>query len=234
MKPKHGYEILQDIEGKTDGAWRPGVGSVYPVLKKLLASGYIQTDERGSSENRRVYSITPKGVEEMRERGDMFASSWQRWTAMRRLFFDMLDPAGISNMFVEGSRKQFEMAKELLEARRDAMSRNDMDFMLREYSLNLERQLDWTQNQLRDLRGKADLAAGCADFLEERGGSNMMAEQSKRGGDGAGRYREGRGPLEELRAAKGRRRYQLSRSGKARSSASSARTEQGRAPPSTC
>jgi len=55
---------------------------------------------------------------------------------------------------VEGSRKQFELAKELLDARREALSRNDMDFMLREYSLNLERQLDWTQNQLRDLRGK--------------------------------------------------------------------------------
>jgi len=154
VKPKHGYEILQDIEGKTDGAWRPGVGSVYPVLKKLLASGYIETDEKGSLENRRVYSITPKGIEEMKERGDMFANSWQRWMAMRRLFFDMLDPAGISSVFVEGSRKQFEMAKELLDSRREALSRNDMDFMLREYSLNLERQLDWTQNQLRDLRGK--------------------------------------------------------------------------------
>jgi len=154
VKPKHGYEILQDIEGKTDGAWRPGVGSVYPVLKKLLATGYIETDKRGSMDNRRVYSITPKGIEEVKERGEMFASSWQRWMAMRRLFFDMLDPAGISKVFVEGSRKQFEMAKELLDARRDAMSRNDMDFMLREYSLNLERQLDWTQNQLRDLRGK--------------------------------------------------------------------------------
>ncbi len=154
VKPKHGYEILQDIEGKTDGAWRPGVGSVYPILKKLMASGYIETDERGSPYNRRVYSITSKGLEEMRERGDMFVSSWQRWTAMRKLFFDMLDPAGIRSMFVEGSRKQFEMAKELLDARREALSRNDMDFMLREYSLNLERQLDWTQNQLRDLRAK--------------------------------------------------------------------------------
>src|SRR5271169_872212 len=97
VKPKHGYEILQDIEGKTDGAWRPGVGSVYPVLKKLLASGYIRADEKGPLENRRVYSITPKGAEEMKERGEMFATSWQRWTAMRRLFYDLLDTAGFSN-----------------------------------------------------------------------------------------------------------------------------------------
>jgi DNA-binding PadR family transcriptional regulator len=154
VKPKHGYEILQDIDSKTEGAWRPGVGSVYPILKKLHVSGYIKTDEKGSVENRRVYSITPKGVEEMKERGEMFASSWQRWTAMRRLFFDMLDPAGVSHMFIEGSRKQFEMAKELMEARRDAMSRNEVDFMLREYSLNLERQLDWTKGQLSDMKAK--------------------------------------------------------------------------------
>jgi DNA-binding PadR family transcriptional regulator len=154
MKPKHGYEILQDIDGRTDGAWRPGVGSVYPILKRLLDHGYIQTDEKGSVENRRVYSITPKGLEEMKERGDMMTSSWQRWMAMRRLYFDMLDPAGISNVFIEGSRKQFEMAKDLLESRRNSMSRNDMDFMLREYSLNLERQLDWTHSQLKDLRPK--------------------------------------------------------------------------------
>jgi DNA-binding PadR family transcriptional regulator len=154
VKPKHGYEILQDIDGKTEGAWRPGVGSVYPILKKLLTSGYIQADDRGPVESRRVYSITPKGVEEMKGRGEMFANSWQRWTAMRRLFFDMLDPAGISQMFIEGSRKQFEMAKELMEARSAAMSRNEVDFMLREYSVNLERQLDWTQGQLRGLRSR--------------------------------------------------------------------------------
>jgi DNA-binding PadR family transcriptional regulator len=154
VKPKHGYEILQDIEGKTNGTWRPGVGSVYPVLKRLLADGYIITDARGSSDNRRVYSITSKGLDEMKDRGQMFASSWERWAAMRRLFYDLLDPAGFSNMVVEGSKKQFEMTKELMETRRDSISRNDMDFMLREYSLSLERQLDWTHSQLKGLSTK--------------------------------------------------------------------------------
>jgi DNA-binding PadR family transcriptional regulator len=154
VKPKHGYEILQDIDSKTEGAWRPGVGSVYPILKKLMASGYIQAEAKGAAENRRVYSITPKGSELMKEREDMFASSSQRWIAMRRLFYDMLDPAGFRNMFVEGSKKQFEMTKEVFDARRGAISRNEMDYMLREYSINLERQLDWTQSQLRGLRGK--------------------------------------------------------------------------------
>lgn len=158
VKPRHGYEILQDIDSKTEGAWRPGVGSVYPILKKLLARGYIQADALGPMENRKVYSITPKGTEMLGERGEMFASSWQRWTAMRRLFWDLLDPAGVSHMFIEGSRKQFEMAKELLAARRESISGNDLEFMLREYSLNLEQQLDWTQSQLRNFRTRPTAA----------------------------------------------------------------------------
>ena len=154
-KPRHGYEILQDIDSKTKGAWRPGVGSVYPILKKLLDRGYIQTDEKASAEPRRVYSITSKGTRMIKEHGDMFTNSSQRWMAMRRLFFDMLDPSGISNMFVEGSKKQFELTKELLESRKGELSRTDVEFMLREYSLNLERQLDWTQNQLKGLRSRS-------------------------------------------------------------------------------
>jgi len=152
IKPMHGYEILRDIDSKTEGAWRPGVGSVYPILKRLLGRGYVEADSTIQSDTRRVYRITDKGREELKKHGDMFTGSWQRWFAMRRLYFDMLDPAGLRHMFIEGSRKQFDMTKELLDSRRDALSLTDIDFMLREYSLNLERQLEWTQNRLRELK----------------------------------------------------------------------------------
>jgi len=151
IKPRHGYELLQDIDSKTEGAWRPGVGSVYPILKKLLNRGYVKADAPGEADNRKVYSITGKGEEMVKQLGDVFSGSYQRWMAMRRLYFDLLDPAGLSNMFVEGSKKQFELTKELLESRRDSLSRGEVEFMLREYSLNLERQLEWTQTQLRGL-----------------------------------------------------------------------------------
>ncbi|MGH9917262.1 MAG: PadR family transcriptional regulator [Nitrososphaerales archaeon] len=154
IKPRHGYEILQDIDNRTEGAWRPGVGSVYPILKKLLARGYVKADERGEAETRRVYSITDKGLAMMKHHGDAFTGSVQRWMAMRRLYFDLLDPAGLSAMVLEGSKRQFEITKELLESKRDALSRTDAEFTLREYGLNLERQLDWTNSQLKDLRAR--------------------------------------------------------------------------------
>jgi len=152
LKPRYGYEILQDIDGKTEGAWRPGAGSVYPILKKLMANGFIKADEPTTSGPRRAYSITPKGLDEVKNHSEMITNSWQRWMSMRRVFFDMIEPAGISRMFIEGSRKQFEFAKELMETRKESLGRGELDLMLREYSLNLERQLDWTQDQLKALR----------------------------------------------------------------------------------
>src|SRR2546430_15767480 len=64
QKPIHGYEIIQDIDSKTDGAWRPGAGSIYPILKKLVSEGLIKAEPEPSDEaTRRVYHITSKGVE---------------------------------------------------------------------------------------------------------------------------------------------------------------------------
>lgn len=154
VKPRHGYEILKDIDSKTEGAWRPGVGSVYPILKRLLSRGYVTVDEPTEADTRRVYSITEKGREVMKSHGDVFSGLAQRSMAMRRLYFDLLDPAGLGSMLVEGSRRQFEITKELIESKRDALARNDVEFMLREYGLNLERQLDWTNSQLRDLHSR--------------------------------------------------------------------------------
>ena len=38
-KPMRGYDLIREIEFKTEGAWRPGPGAVYPVLQKLVKEG---------------------------------------------------------------------------------------------------------------------------------------------------------------------------------------------------
>lgn len=68
--PLHGYGLSERIAQRTDGAWRPGPGSVYPSLGQLVAAGLarVQTVER-----RRVYTITSSGralLHQLRRRGD--------------------------------------------------------------------------------------------------------------------------------------------------------------------
>ena len=70
--PVHGYAISERIAERTDGAWRPGPGSVYPSLQKLVDGGLAKATTQGP---RRVYEITPKGrrlLALVRRRGEWF------------------------------------------------------------------------------------------------------------------------------------------------------------------
>jgi DNA-binding PadR family transcriptional regulator len=63
----HGYEVIQALEAKTGGAWRPSPGSVYPTLQMLEDTGLARSSER---EGKRVYSITEAGRAEAQKRVD--------------------------------------------------------------------------------------------------------------------------------------------------------------------
>ena len=54
----HGYQIIQLIEERSGGNWRPSAGSVYPALQLLEDQGYIQGEQQ---ESRRVFHLTEAG-----------------------------------------------------------------------------------------------------------------------------------------------------------------------------
>ncbi|HYU88404.1 MAG TPA: PadR family transcriptional regulator, partial [Candidatus Bathyarchaeia archaeon] len=156
QKPIHGYEIIQDIDSKTEGAWRPGAGSLYPILKKLVSEGLIKADPELSNEaTRRVYQITPKGVESLAHAKEMFANFQQRFGSLRRLFIELIDPENLATFFVDGSNRQFQMAQEMLESKQNKISPADLDYILKEYTLNLERQMNWANRMLNRSKSKA-------------------------------------------------------------------------------
>src|ERR1700756_21739 len=153
QKPIHGYEIIQDIDSKTEGAWRPGAGSLYPILKKLVSEGLIKAEAEPSTEaTRRVYQITPKGVQSLTHAKEMFTNFQQRFGSLRRLFIELVDPENLATFFVDGSNRQFQMAQEMLEAKQNKISLADLEYILNEYKLNLERQMTWAERMLSRLR----------------------------------------------------------------------------------
>lgn len=56
--PVHGYLLSESIAQRTDGAWRPGPGSVYPSLQRLVGDGLAVRKVEG---RRRTYAISRKG-----------------------------------------------------------------------------------------------------------------------------------------------------------------------------
>ena len=157
QRPVHGYEILQDIDSKTEGAWRPGPGSVYPLLKKLVKDGMIKVTPSGDSEQH-VYRITPKGQEQLGEARQMFAETGKKWTSMRRVFMELMDVKDIGPFFVDGTRAHFQIAQDIMESKFKNLPESEARFILREYALNLERQLEWCNSFLGKLSKDSSIA----------------------------------------------------------------------------
>jgi DNA-binding PadR family transcriptional regulator len=58
--PRHGYDIIMELEKKSNGRYRPSPGSVYPTLTLLEEGGYLAGD---AAEGKRIFTITDRGRE---------------------------------------------------------------------------------------------------------------------------------------------------------------------------
>ncbi|WP_316043427.1 PadR family transcriptional regulator [Actinomadura sp. CNU-125] len=61
-RPMHGYEMIQELDERTGGVWRPSPGSVYPTLQMLEDEGLVTSREDGG---KRLFSLTDTGREEV-------------------------------------------------------------------------------------------------------------------------------------------------------------------------
>ena len=152
QKPVHGYEIIHDIDSKTEGAWRPGAGSLYPILKSLESEGLIKPDETSGEETRKVYHITPKGEEALAESRQLFNNFQQRWGFMRKLFVELIDPKDMTRFFVDGYNRGFQISQDIVASKSQEISKKDLEYMLKEYVLSLDRQLNWANKMLRGIK----------------------------------------------------------------------------------
>jgi DNA-binding PadR family transcriptional regulator len=66
-KPRHGYEIIRELEEMSYGFYTPSPGAVYPTLQMLEEMGYATAVER---DGRKVYTITEAGLDFLTERKD--------------------------------------------------------------------------------------------------------------------------------------------------------------------
>ena len=73
-EPRNGYQIMQEVEERSDGVWRPSPGSVYPALQQLEDEGLIRSDE---SDGRKLFRLTDAGEALLKERGEGKPAPWE-------------------------------------------------------------------------------------------------------------------------------------------------------------
>ena len=73
--PKHGYELMRQLEERTDGAYRASAGTVYPTLSQLEDEGLARPEPH---DGRRVYALTEAGRSAVEAARDEIDEIWRR------------------------------------------------------------------------------------------------------------------------------------------------------------
>ena len=64
LRPRHGYELMQQVEHDSQGIVKIGPGALYGTIKQLREDGLIEEVD-SDHDRRRYYRLTPKGLERL-------------------------------------------------------------------------------------------------------------------------------------------------------------------------
>ena len=85
-KPRHGYEIIKELEERFSGAYSPSPGTVYPTLTMLEDLGYaVATVEEGG---KKIYAITDAGRAYLAEHSETVDGIFERMASFVEGFLD--------------------------------------------------------------------------------------------------------------------------------------------------
>lgn len=145
-KEATGYDLLKGIEEKTGGSWRPGAGSIYPILDQLKELGYIKMVGEIPSRGQKIYGTTEKGAEKIADVKSMFEKAADKWQALRPLMLDIADPKALGELMVQSTKMHFQGWQQMIDS--EKMSRTEKASFLRELQLNLQRELLWVDEKI--------------------------------------------------------------------------------------
>jgi len=121
-EPRNGYGLMQELERRSQGVWRPSPGSVYPALAQLEDEGLVRSEE---TEGRKLFTLTDAGRAHVDEHREELGVPWEAVSEgvgegaidLRNLVWQV--GAATMQVVQAGTEAQVERAREVLaEARR--------------------------------------------------------------------------------------------------------------------
>ena len=74
-QPHTGYSLMEEIERRSNGAWRPSPGSVYPTLQQLEDEGLVRAE---AGEGRTPFTLTDAGTAYVEENREELGEPWAK------------------------------------------------------------------------------------------------------------------------------------------------------------
>jgi DNA-binding PadR family transcriptional regulator len=109
---QNGYSIMQGISEKSKGSWRPGPGTIYPMLKALVKEGLIKPVNIWSHHGYKssaYYSITEKGREQLDEWRKFISQQRTGDYGMLAIFTELFSPSDMITHYLEHIPVEYEI-----------------------------------------------------------------------------------------------------------------------------
>ena len=74
-KPRHGYEVMKELEERMHGCYSPSPGTVYPTLQWLEDEGLVTARD---VDGKKVYEVTDAGRQFLQEHRDVVDDIFER------------------------------------------------------------------------------------------------------------------------------------------------------------
>ena len=125
-EPRNGYQIMQELEQRSGGSWRPSPGSVYPALQQLEDERLVRAED--SAGGGRVFRLTDRGKAYIEEHKVELGAPWEAMSkapveesAFGLLFGEVRHIAAAAMQIAQtGGKAQIALAQKVLaDARRD-------------------------------------------------------------------------------------------------------------------
>ena len=89
-QPRNGYQLIQEVTERSNDAWRPSPGSIYPVLQQLEDEGLVEVNASGTG---RTYGLTEAGRTLVETQRDELGRPWENIDAGGRGARELMDTA---------------------------------------------------------------------------------------------------------------------------------------------
>ncbi|MFJ5264865.1 PadR family transcriptional regulator [Streptomyces sp. NPDC088387] len=136
-RPMSGYDLVRFFDGSSGYIWAAPQSQIYPTLRRMEQAGFITGDDeqRGPRLTRTVYSVTDKGLDELRDwlGTPPRAQPVRDPLLLQALHFDMIEPDRANEVLEQFINEQDAAAAEA-EAHRDRLLRQETPLLVERLS----------------------------------------------------------------------------------------------------
>lgn len=138
--PIYVHQVANRIAERTQGAWRPSPGALYPSVRSLVDRGLAGMRRVG---NRTIFTITPAGRRRLRGSRTNPVRWQNRFVHAWRLWLDFVSPEEMAEFLAQRVRTDLTVARSALTADEGALPPAERRYLTGQLRAELERALGW-------------------------------------------------------------------------------------------